>query len=144
VISTLRLSYGATSQEFAPGTTVMVGRDPNCTVVVDDGRVSRRHLSFYVEGGRWVVTHLSKSNPTFLNGAVLNTEAIEGPCVVYLSQLSNGPRLDVDLVAPAAPLSDLIAKQPLPLREIVAQRARNTELQSQPKSSNRIRFRKRR
>jgi hypothetical protein len=89
------------------------------------------------------VTHLSKSNPTFLNGSVLNTEAIEGPGVLYLSQLSHGPRLDVDLLAPPAPLSDPVAKQPLPLREIIAQRARNSEVQVQlPKPSARLRLRR--
>jgi pSer/pThr/pTyr-binding forkhead associated (FHA) protein len=121
----------------------MVGRDPNCTLVIDDERVSRRHLSFYVEGDRWVLTHLSKSNPTFVNGLMLDSGAIESQCTVFLSELSSGPRLDVDLLVSAAPLSEPKAKQPVPLREIVARRALPSDVPSQrPSWSSRIRRRK--
>jgi pSer/pThr/pTyr-binding forkhead associated (FHA) protein len=141
MIANLQLRFDSIVREFTPGTTVMVGRDPNCTVVINDERVSRRHLSLYIEDGQWVVTHLSKSNPTFMNGVVLNTQPIEGSCVLFLSQLSNGPRLEVDLLKPADSEPELRAKQSVPLREIVAQRALQADAQPAPATKKFARLR---
>ena len=45
-----------------------LGRVHSCDVVVDDGKVSRRHARLVVEGGVVEVEDLGSSNGTFLNG----------------------------------------------------------------------------
>jgi predicted component of type VI protein secretion system len=46
--------------------TVQVGRDPNCDIVLDNERVSRRHVELKIdEAGAITVANLS-SNGTFL------------------------------------------------------------------------------
>jgi pSer/pThr/pTyr-binding forkhead associated (FHA) protein len=47
-----------------------IGRDSHCQVRYDDSfeTVSRRHAAIYRKGNEWVVTNLSETNPTLVNG----------------------------------------------------------------------------
>jgi len=50
---------------------VVVGRLKTCDIVLSDPEVSRKHLAITLRGGRFYLTHLSSSNPTFINGVSL-------------------------------------------------------------------------
>lgn len=50
---------------------VIVGRLRSCDIVLADAEVSRKHLAITLRGGRFYITHLSSSNPTFINGVSL-------------------------------------------------------------------------
>jgi len=50
---------------------IVLGRDPDCDVVFDSLAVSRRHAAIAADGGRFVLTPLSRSSPTRLNGRVV-------------------------------------------------------------------------
>lgn len=45
-----------------------IGRDPECGVVVDDDRVSRRHAVLSPHGSGWSVTDLASKNGTLVGG----------------------------------------------------------------------------
>jgi hypothetical protein len=54
------------------GRETVVGRDPECDVVLDDDRVSRRHAIFVSDGARWSVTDLASKNGTQIDGAAVS------------------------------------------------------------------------
>lgn len=51
------------------GAQISIGRDASNGIVVQDGRVSRRHASLEWDGAGWVVIDLGSANGTFVNGA---------------------------------------------------------------------------
>lgn len=59
------------SYRLTPGKTV-VGRHPDCDVVVDVGAVSRKHAQFLEVGGQYFVEDLNSRNGTFVNGEMIN------------------------------------------------------------------------
>ena len=48
--------------------TAIVGRLPECQVVLTDASVSRRHARIQLEGDRWTVTDLGSTNGLRVNG----------------------------------------------------------------------------
>lgn len=54
-----------------PERPIVLGRDPGCDVVFDSLAVSRRHAAIAADGGRFVLTPISRSSPTRLNGRVV-------------------------------------------------------------------------
>ena len=46
----------------------VLGRRPDCDLVVADGTVSRRHATLTCEDGRWTIRDLDSSNGTWVNG----------------------------------------------------------------------------
>ena len=48
---------------------VVVGRDPECDVVLDDDRISRRHALLAGNGSGWSVTDLGSKNGLMIDGA---------------------------------------------------------------------------
>jgi transcriptional regulator with PAS, ATPase and Fis domain len=56
------------------GAEVTFGRVPECSVAVDDARVSRRHTRIFRSGGQLTVEDLGSRNGTRLNKRVLKSE----------------------------------------------------------------------
>lgn len=50
---------------------VIIGRNKGCDIALADPEVSRKHVAITLRGGRFYLTHLSASNPTFINGVSL-------------------------------------------------------------------------
>ena len=55
---------------------IELGRAPQCQVRFDESftTVSQRHAAIVKDGDRWKLVHLSKTNPTFLNGRPVHHE----------------------------------------------------------------------
>ena len=73
---------------------VELGRDPKCQVRFGDDMptVSRRHASISAEGDKWLITHLSRSNPTLVNGRpVPGTYYLQNGDEIQLSP--DGPKM---------------------------------------------------
>jgi len=52
---------------------ILVGRNPECSLVLDDDYASGRHLRLFLRDGRWWAEDLGSTNGTFLDGAKLTT-----------------------------------------------------------------------
>jgi len=57
---------------------VVVGRDPELGIPVDDRTLSRRHCRIYLGPDGWRITDLGSRNGTFLNGQLILDELLEG------------------------------------------------------------------
>ena len=55
-------------RQFEIARTAIVGRLPECEVVLTDASVSRRHARIQLEGDRWTVTDLGSTNGVRVNG----------------------------------------------------------------------------
>lgn len=51
-----------------PGTSVEIGRDPQCFVRLESGGVSRRHAVLFPEGNEWHIRDAGSQNGTYVNG----------------------------------------------------------------------------
>jgi putative nucleotidyltransferase with HDIG domain len=58
---------------LAEGTTVTVGRVPQCEIHVDDQAVSRRHCTLAVKAAALTITDLDSANGTFLNEHIVKS-----------------------------------------------------------------------
>jgi pSer/pThr/pTyr-binding forkhead associated (FHA) protein len=54
---------------------LVIGREPECGIVVRSHEASRRHARISQVEGRWVLTDLGSLNGTYLNGERLNNES---------------------------------------------------------------------
>lgn len=56
---------------------LVIGRDPAADFVVDDGRVSRRHLRVFREDGRYYAEDLRSRNGSMVNGQLIEKTTLE-------------------------------------------------------------------
>lgn len=95
--STLRLHIDGEDYLFLPGSEITIGRDPSCTVVVDEHHtlVSRKHLRVVHQSGRWWFEDIS-SKGSFVDGRALSGPyKAEGAFVVELGDRIGGTPLRV-------------------------------------------------
>ena len=57
--------------------SILIGRAPSCTLVLDDDYSSSRHARIFPQGGQWLVEDLGSTNGTFLG-----TTRVEQPTPV--------------------------------------------------------------
>ena len=71
---------------------IEIGRAANCTIQYGDDyeTVSRKHASIERRGNEYYLVHLSKTNPTLLNGIAVQTEAV----------LKNGDEIQLSMEGP--------------------------------------------
>jgi hypothetical protein len=56
---------------------VTIGRAPDNSLIVDDGRVSRQHARIELDGGNWRITDNNSRNGTFVNGARVTSQSLQ-------------------------------------------------------------------
>ena len=71
----------------------LIGRDPQCDIVVNDARVSSNHAVLRLEGGRWVLADNGSTNGTYAGNRRVDRIEINGECLVRLSDPADGPVL---------------------------------------------------
>lgn len=59
------------------GRETAVGRDPDCDVMLDDDRVSRRHAIVVSDGSAWSITDLASKNGTLVDGVPVTTGQLQ-------------------------------------------------------------------
>lgn len=79
---------GATEREVPVLHTVVVGRDADCTVCLNDPRLSRKHAEFVVAGAAVTVRDLKSRNGIEINGVRTDTAVLRPGDVVGLAEVS--------------------------------------------------------
>jgi peptidoglycan lytic transglycosylase D len=89
-------------RRFRLARTFHVGREHDCEVRIDDGRVSRKHAVVAFEDGRWVLRDRQSGNGIFVDGRRVDTVPIESTVNIRLGP--DGPILTMEPEAAARPL----------------------------------------
>jgi pilus assembly protein CpaF len=74
IVSVSQGDDGAPKRFDLPGAAVVIGKHPECDVVLADPKVSRRHAHIVSRDGALFVADLGSTNGTKLNGKTLNGE----------------------------------------------------------------------
>ncbi len=102
---------------------VIVGSAPECDLVLDDDRVSRRHLAVRREDNRFVARDLGSSNGTLFEGSLITEARVGAGATFKLGRtfVRIQPRPEPLEVAPsqARRFGDLVAES-LAMREVFA------------------------
>jgi membrane-bound lytic murein transglycosylase D len=89
-------------REFRMVRPFVIGRELDCDVQIDDGRVSRKHVEVSVEDGRWIVRDRQSGNGVFVNGRRVERAAVDGTLTITLG--ADGPAITFTADAPPAPI----------------------------------------
>lgn len=57
----------------------VIGRSPDCDIVINEKFVSQKHLIIWYEGGEWYLEDLGSRNGTHVNGQRIKREVILDP-----------------------------------------------------------------
>ncbi|HEV7648597.1 MAG TPA: ATP-binding cassette domain-containing protein [Actinophytocola sp.] len=95
----LLVRLGRRSWRFGPQSTVLVGRDDDCDVHVDDPRVSRRHLRIGYQDG-WVVEDLTTTHGTWVDSKRLVRHPVLDRVTLRLADAADGRPLELWLDPP--------------------------------------------
>ncbi len=87
------------------GPSYLVGRDPECDIVITDTRVSWQHAVLRLDHGRWVLEDNGSTNGTYAGDQRVDRIEISGECLVRLGHPADGPVLSCT-VDPAAPAEE--------------------------------------
>jgi peptidoglycan lytic transglycosylase D len=80
----------------------VIGREDDCVVRIDDGRVSRKHVTVSFENGHWVARDRQSGNGVFVNGQRVDSALIDGTLTISLG--AGGPSITFDVEAAAQAL----------------------------------------
>jgi RsiW-degrading membrane proteinase PrsW (M82 family) len=100
-MSDIRVVYGPRAYQFAPGTTVTIGRAAENAVVVDDPTVSREHAQLRCDEHGWLFTDVGRGR-TFSAGQVIGQLRIVQAVDLHLASPS-GPLLHIEPADAPAP-----------------------------------------
>ncbi len=81
------------------GHSYLIGRNPECDIVVSDARVSWQHAELRLEHGRWVLADNGSTNGTFAEDQRVDRIEIDGECLVRLGHAGDGPVLSCTVSA---------------------------------------------
>src|SRR5690606_2823645 len=104
----LQVILNGQPRELSPGETIVVGRSPDCQVLLDDNRGSRHHAQIAYEQGGWTLRDLGSRNGTFVGPTRVVRLGIAEPCAVRFGTPTSGPLVVLQ------PASDGSAAPPQP------------------------------
>jgi pSer/pThr/pTyr-binding forkhead associated (FHA) protein len=89
------------SQEFRFCEPFYIGRSPDCEIRIDDSHIGRKHVHVFLDHGRWHFSDLQSVNGIFVDGARVQSGAIDDPVTVHVGGV-NGPALKMEVEGAAA------------------------------------------
>jgi cytochrome P450/NADPH-cytochrome P450 reductase len=78
----------------------LIGRDPQCDIVLTDDRVSWHHAALRPEGGRWLLVDNGSTNGTYADGQRVTRIEIGTECEARLGHPADGPVLTCTVAKP--------------------------------------------
>ena len=96
------------------GPSYLVGRDPQCDIVIDDARVSSHHAVLRLEGCHWVLADNGSTNGTYAGDQRVDRIEINGECLVRLSDPADGPVLSCAVSGTASSGAPTLWPEPVP------------------------------
>jgi len=97
----LTVRTGTTERILPPGPSYLVGRDPECDIVIADARVSWRHAVLSLTGTRWVLVDNGSTNGTFAEGRRSERIELTGPSLIRLGHPVDGAVLACTVGSPS-------------------------------------------
>jgi peptidoglycan lytic transglycosylase D len=94
---TVRTADGRTFRLVRP---FFIGRELDCEVRIDDGRVSRKHVAVSFEGGRWLVSDRQSGNGVYVDGRRVDSATVDRELTITLG--ADGPSITLEVETPAA------------------------------------------
>jgi peptidoglycan lytic transglycosylase D len=89
-------------RRFRLARTFHIGREHDCEVRIEDGRVSRKHAVVSFEDGHWVLRDRQSGNGIFVDGQRVESVPIDGTVTIRLG--ADGPLLTIELEPTGRPL----------------------------------------
>jgi len=68
---------GDTDFDLPENMDVVIGRGPECTLILEDAGISTTHAKLGLEGGAWILSDLDSSNGTYVNDTEVSTTTLE-------------------------------------------------------------------
>jgi ABC-type multidrug transport system ATPase subunit len=102
-----------------PGEVLLIGRDPDCQLVVSDRSVSRRHAELSRVGDHWLIRDLGSRNGIHLNGRRTDLITVTDGAEIRIGSPLDGPVLRISPPEPV-PAAPPAGPPPVPVRPVVA------------------------
>ena len=102
-MDTLRIRSSAGEFTFEPGRTVLIGRDHDADIHLENTNVSRRHVELVHAGAGWVLQDLGSGQGTWRDGRRVERVEVRGTVTVTLGREGRGEALTLEANAEASP-----------------------------------------
>jgi cytochrome P450 / NADPH-cytochrome P450 reductase len=89
-------------RSLSAGRGYLIGRDPECDIVLTDSRVSWQHAVVRPENGRWVLVDNGSTNGTYAADRRVDWFELTGECLIRLGHPADGPLLSFTVSAAPA------------------------------------------
>lgn len=86
----LLVLFDGNTTEYRRDQRVLIGRSPDCTIVLDDPRISRHHAQVQYEEGGWTLRDLGSRNGSFVGPTRVVRLSVAEPSAVRFGNPSNG------------------------------------------------------
>ena len=97
---TLFIEVQGSTLRLQSGQSCVLGRDPQCDIVLTDPRVSWRHAVVRFAQDGWVFEDAGSTNGTFLDGSRIDMRPISASSVFRLAHAEDGPLVQCWVICP--------------------------------------------
>lgn len=135
----LIVRVGSSEYRFAPAKRLVLGRDPECDIVIDNEHVSRQHLELSRPGRMWQAANLSQSTGTSFNGHEMISQPISEITRLEIGG-HTGVIVELEPISPPAARVSLFSDiKELPQAELVGSTA-GPSVVERPAGTNTVRI----
>ncbi len=135
----LIVRIGTSVHRFAPTDRLVLGRDPECDIVIDNEHISRHHLELSRPGRMWQASNLSQSTGTSFNGHEMVSQPIFERTRLEIGG-HTGVIVELEPISPPAPRVSLFSDiKELPQADLTASTA-GPSVVERPVGSNTVRI----
>ncbi len=89
----------------------IIGRNPDCDLVLDDGLASSQHTRLYRAAGQWMIEDLNSTNGTLLNAKPIQTMALHDGDNIQIGELQLQFKDSRPAAAAPSPAEDRFASE---------------------------------